>query len=315
MRYSKTKRAIFITDIIGQEADGFIGGDTVRSALEALGPGDVKIVINSPGGSIFEAWSMIEQLRQHRGRITTSIEGIAASAGSVIFLAGEFREMSVESTIMIHHVWTVAVGNHLELAKAACDLEKTSGTLVDYYVNKLGASRQQVTRWLDNETWFTSEESLQHRFAHRVTGAPTKQAASQFPLRDAAIAKLRRSIAKNSVDCARSACQEAIEKQEMRSRPLMTKIKARAHEQQHQPITLQGRLNWELAVEKVQRTAEKYHNHALVAKCIQLLAKPCSSPANPSNSWRAVTERILRSAEKYHDHATVARCKQLLAKP
>ncbi len=214
-RWDKSKREIFLYDVIGSAADGWFGGETMADALKALGPGDVHLRINSPGGGLFETWSMIEQLRRHPGRITTSVEGLAASAASALLLAGEFREMSPESMIMVHHPWAIVAGDHRDLRKLADDLEKSSDALVAFYSERTGIEERRIRAMLDAETYLNAQESLAAKFVHRITGdakQSTKTAASARPHYEAAVRKLAEYRAKREHDDAKREATARAEK-------------------------------------------------------------------------------------------------------
>ncbi len=276
MNYDRAKREIYVSGVIGDSVDGFFSADELRSCLNQLGTGPVKLIINSCGGNLHETWAMAEQLRRHDGKVTTAVQGLACSAASILFLCGEHREMSRESMVMVHHCWGVFAGNFRELAKFSEDLEKSSDTMISFYCSKLSQTRAQIQKWVDEETYFSSTESKYYGLSHRTSG--DEVAASKTPNRDKAELQVHKTIAANELMIAKSVASEKFEQRVKKERVAAISSRAGYCPTGHSPT-----------------------GH---------------SPPNPrTTSWRAAAEKMLRNAEKYHDHATVAKFKQLLAKP
>ena len=189
MKYDLTTREIFLYEEIGKTEDGFFGTAILQTALAKMGPGPITIRINSPGGSVYECWAMIELLKRHRGTITTTNDGIAASAASMLMLVGSVRTGSKESVVMVHNPWTVAVGDFEDIRTSADHLEIATINSANYYAERLGVSRSVVDDWLTKTSFFDANQALKHGFIQRIT-AP-QVAVSKTPLRDAAEAKLR----------------------------------------------------------------------------------------------------------------------------
>lgn len=169
-------------DIINE--DWRWGNDTsavsFRDALSALE--DVQVIdlhINSGGGDVFEASAIYNMLKRHKARIEVHIDGLAASAASVIAMAGDKVTMPQNAMMMIHNMWTIVMGNHNDLRKAADEAEKISdATVKQSYLNKNpNLDADKLAQMLDNETWLTADEALELGLIDEVVTA-TPVAAS-----------------------------------------------------------------------------------------------------------------------------------------
>ena len=175
---SKTDTAeILIYDEIG--GFGIEAGKFVAD-LGEVSAKTIKVRLNTPGGSVFDGVAIFNALRQHPARIEAHIDGLAASIGSIIALAADSVEMAKNAYFMIHNPWTLTIGDSAELRKTADLLDKIGGTLVQTYQDKTGASDEQVTAWMNNETWFTAQEALEAGFIDEITGDTT--AKNRFDL-------------------------------------------------------------------------------------------------------------------------------------
>lgn len=170
---SKTDTAeILIYDEIG--GFGIEAGKFV-AALAEITASTIKVRLNTPGGSVFDGVAIFNALRQHPARIETHIDSLAASIGSIIALAGDTVEMAKNAYLMIHNPWALTMGDSAELRKTAALLDKIGGTLVQAYQDKTGASDEQITAWMNDETWFTAQEALEAGFVDEITGETTAQ--------------------------------------------------------------------------------------------------------------------------------------------
>ncbi|HEC0958195.1 TPA: Clp protease ClpP, partial [Klebsiella pneumoniae] len=112
--------SISIYDSIGENWEGTgVTAKRISAALRAIGDKDVVVNINSPGGDFFEGVAIYNLLREHPGRVTVQVMGLAASAASVIAMAGDEILMGDGSFLMIHNAWAVAIGNRHDMADAA----------------------------------------------------------------------------------------------------------------------------------------------------------------------------------------------------
>jgi len=165
---------VMIYDEIGMygvDAKSFI--DDVKNL-----PKDTSVLlrINSPGGSVIDGLAIYDAISRLPQKVTSRIEGIAASMASVIALAADEVIMSENSLYMIHNVWGGEVGESDDLRKAADLMDKMGERLVNIYVSKSGNTEEQIRAWMDEETWFNSAEAVEAGFINLVE-APIKMAA------------------------------------------------------------------------------------------------------------------------------------------
>lgn len=139
------------------------------------GSGDITVWINSPGGDCVAAAQIYNMLTQYKGNVTVKIDGIAASAASVIAMAGNMVLMSPVSMMMIHNPATVAFGDHAEMQKAIDMLAEVKEYIINAYVIKTGLSRSKLSHLMDAETWMDANKAVELGFADDiVTRAETK---------------------------------------------------------------------------------------------------------------------------------------------
>lgn len=128
----------------------------------------IHLRINSPGGSVFAARTIEQALREHPARVVAHVDGLAASAATVVAMAADEVLMGAGSMFMIHKAWTIAFGNAADLLDTATLLEKIDGTLAATYAARTGGDVEQIAAWMKAETWFTADEAVQHGFADAV---------------------------------------------------------------------------------------------------------------------------------------------------
>lgn len=165
---------VLIYDYIGR--DGVTAKQVIKS-LATIDEGDVHIRINSPGGSVFEGMAIFNAIRRQGNRIVTHIDGLAASMGSVIALAGDEVRMAGNALMMIHNPWSLAIGDSEDMRREAELLDKIKKQIVDIYMERSGAARSDVEALMDLETWFDSEEASEFDFVDEVEGDRDAQAS------------------------------------------------------------------------------------------------------------------------------------------
>ena len=144
---------------------------TAQDVLAALNDvtGDVTVRMNSGGGDAFEGVAIKNVLRAHQGEVTVIVEGLAASAASVIAVGGADRLiMRPGAELMIHDAWTFADGNAADLEKLASDLERTSQAMAEIYAEKAGTSPEVMRQMMRDETWFSAQEAVDAGLADAV---------------------------------------------------------------------------------------------------------------------------------------------------
>lgn len=156
---------ILIYDDIG--ASWFDEGVTakgVKAQLEEMA-GDITVRINSGGGDVFEGFAIYNLLDQHNGNITVHIDGLAASAASVIAMAGDDINMGINALMMIHDPWTFAIGNSSDLAKTGELLDKIKDSIVNTYEKQTELDKNYISDLMAAETWMTADEAISDGFA------------------------------------------------------------------------------------------------------------------------------------------------------
>lgn len=137
----------------------------VDEALKDAGDNDLVVRLNSPGGSAFDGIAIYNRLKNHDGKVTIYVDGFAASAASVIAMAGEEVIMGAGAMIMIHEASTFSWGTKEDFRKQADLMDKLEEGIIDIYMNKANVSREEIREKMDAETWFSAEEALEIGFA------------------------------------------------------------------------------------------------------------------------------------------------------
>ena len=129
------------------------------------GTGPVTIYLNSPGGDCFAASQIYTMLMDYKGPVTVKIDGIAASAASVIAMAGADVLMAPTAMMMIHNPATIAFGDHKEMEKAIDMLEEVKSAIINAYEIKTSLPRKTLSKMMDEESWFNSLKAIELGFA------------------------------------------------------------------------------------------------------------------------------------------------------
>lgn len=163
------ERTLYLDGAIASESwfDDDVTPALFKSELTS-GKGNITVWINSPGGDCFAAAQIYNMLRDYGGKVTVKIDGIAASAASVIAMAGDEVLVSPVSMIMIHNPATVAMGDHNDMQKAIEMLDSVKNSIIDAYALKTGLSKGKLSSLMDNETWMDSSEAVKLGFADSV---------------------------------------------------------------------------------------------------------------------------------------------------
>jgi ATP-dependent Clp protease protease subunit len=130
--------------------------------------GDITIWINSPGGDCIAASQIYNMLMDYKGNVTVKIDGIAASAASVIAMAGTDVFMSPVSMMMIHNPMTIAFGDKVEMEKAIEMLNEVKESIINAYEIKTGLSRTKLSHLMDQESWFNAKKAVELGFADKI---------------------------------------------------------------------------------------------------------------------------------------------------
>ena len=138
-----------------------------RDELEAE-DGDVTVYINSPGGNVFAAAEIYTMLIEHKGKVTVKIDAIAASAASVIAMAGDTVLMSPVAMLMLHDPMTVAMGNAKDMEKAIATLNEVKESIINAYHAKSGLNRKKISQIMEDETWLNAKKAVELGFADGI---------------------------------------------------------------------------------------------------------------------------------------------------
>jgi ATP-dependent protease ClpP protease subunit len=158
--------SISILDVIGQDWMGNgITSAKISAILRNIGKRDVVVNVNSPGGDYFEGLAIYNLLRDHPAKVTVKILGVAASAASVIAMAGDEVQIARAGFLMIHNTWIVAMGDRNALREAADWLEPFDQVAVDIYAARTGLEPKALAKMLDRETWIGGTEAVDKNFA------------------------------------------------------------------------------------------------------------------------------------------------------
>ena len=163
------ERILFLNGTIAEENwfDDDVTPAHFKDELNA-GTGDVTLWINSPGGDCIAAAQIYNMLSEYPGRVTVKIDGIAASAASVIAMAGNDVQRSPVSMMMIHNPATIAWGDHTEMKKALELLDAVKESIINAYVLKTGQSRAKLSHLMDAETWMDANKAVELGFADGI---------------------------------------------------------------------------------------------------------------------------------------------------
>ena len=151
--------------------ESFWGDEVTPKAFrEELNAGteDITVWINSPGGNVFAAAEIYTMLRDYPGSVTVKIDAIAASAASVIAMAGNKVLMSPVAMLMIHDPSTIAMGNTKDMEKAIATLNEVKESIINAYAAKSGLSHNRISKLMENETWMNAKKAVELGFADEV---------------------------------------------------------------------------------------------------------------------------------------------------
>jgi ATP-dependent Clp protease protease subunit len=156
----------------GQIAENSWFGDEVTPAIfrdELMkGEGNITVWINSPGGDVFAAAQIYNMLMDYKGNVTVRIDGLAASAASVIAMAGTTVEMSPVGMLMVHNPSTAVIGNTKEMQAAIQMLDEVKESILNAYELKTGQPRQSLSDLMDAESWMNAKKAVELGFADTI---------------------------------------------------------------------------------------------------------------------------------------------------
>ena len=167
----------------GEISDETWYGDEVTPGLfrEELSSceGDITVWINSPGGDVFAAAQIYNMLMEYKGNVRVRIDGLAASAASVIAMAGGTVEMSPVAMMMIHNPATISIGDEHEMQKAIDMLSEVKESIINAYEIKTGMGRTKIANLMDAESWMNAKKAVELGFADSILFASQDAAVSE----------------------------------------------------------------------------------------------------------------------------------------
>ncbi|HEV7345480.1 MAG TPA: head maturation protease, ClpP-related [Devosia sp.] len=184
---------ITMFDVIGEDfwSGGGVTAKKVASQLRAIGARPVEVQINSPGGDMFEGIAVYNVLREHSQPITIKVMGMAASAASIIAMAGDTIEVGAASFIMIHNCWVLAMGNRHDMRETADFLEPFDQAMVDVYAQRTGGDAKKIAKWMDDETFMSGSMAIERGFADALLDADAVKVDENAKARDREVNDLR----------------------------------------------------------------------------------------------------------------------------
>lgn len=160
-------RTISVYDVIGYDywtGEG-VTAKRIAGALRTMGAGPVTVNVNSPGGDMFEGLAIYNLLREHDGEVTVKVLGLAASAASVIAMAGDTVQVARAGFLMIHNAWVMAIGNRNDLIEIADTLKPFDDAMASIYAARTGKDMKAMAKLMDAETWIGGQSAIDDGFA------------------------------------------------------------------------------------------------------------------------------------------------------
>lgn len=158
--------SISVYDSIGENWEGTgVTAKRISGALRSIGARDVTVNVNSPGGDFFEGVAIYNLLREHKAKVTVRVMGLAASAASVIAMAGDEIQMGNGAFLMVHNAWAVAIGNRHDMKDAAAHLEPFDAAMAQVYASRTGKTVEAMAALMDKETWIGASQAVADGFA------------------------------------------------------------------------------------------------------------------------------------------------------
>lgn len=161
------ENSISILDPIGFDpwtGEG-VSAKRISAALRSIGGGPVTVNVNSPGGDVFEGLAIYSLLKEYKGEVTVNVLGLAASAASIIAMAGDTVRIAKAGFFMIHNTWTLVAGDRNYLAEIAGWLQPFDDAMAGIYEDRTGMARKELIKKMDLETWIGGDASISQGFA------------------------------------------------------------------------------------------------------------------------------------------------------
>lgn len=192
------ENTITIFDVIGEDwwGDG-VSANRIAAALRSLGVDDVTVHINSPGGDMFEGLAIYNLLREYQGKVTVKVLGLAASAASIIAMAGDEVQIGRGAFLMIHNAWIVAAGNRNDFREYADYLEPFDKAMADIYAARSGMPVVEIQSLMDKESFIGGGDSVEKGLADALLSSDEITSDDESP--SAALRKIDAFLAKGGM--------------------------------------------------------------------------------------------------------------------
>ena len=165
-RAGEDEATISVLDVIGEDFWGEgVTAKRIAAALRQIGPRDVTVTINSPGGDVFEGIAIYNLLAEHPAKVTVKVLGLAASAASIIAMAGDQILIGRAAFLMIHNSWVMAAGDRHALRAVSEWLEPFDAAMAGVYSARTGMDDGKIAGLMDDETWLNGQRAVDDGFA------------------------------------------------------------------------------------------------------------------------------------------------------
>ncbi|WP_406627698.1 head maturation protease, ClpP-related [Pectobacterium carotovorum] len=192
---ASSDNSISVFDVIGRDYwDEGVTAKRIAGALRSMNGADVTVNINSPGGDMFEGLAIYNLLREYEGKVTVKVLGIAASAASVIAMAGDEIQIGRGAFLMIHNCWIVAMGNRHDFAELADYLKPFDSAMADIYAARSGLDTDTISKLMDAESYIGGSDAVDKGLADSLLSADAVSDGDDSPA--AALRKLDALLAK-----------------------------------------------------------------------------------------------------------------------
>ncbi|WP_131033144.1 head maturation protease, ClpP-related [Klebsiella variicola] len=194
---SDNDNSISIFDVVGRDYwDEGVTAKRISGALRSMNGADVTVNINSPGGDMFEGLAIYNLLREYQGKVTVKVLGIAASAASIIAMAGDDIQIGRGAFLMIHNCWVVAMGNRHDFAELSTSLEPFDTAMADIYSARSGLDIATVQQLMDAESYIGGSDAVEKGLADSLLSADAVSDGDDSP--SSALRKLDALLAKTN---------------------------------------------------------------------------------------------------------------------
>lgn len=181
--------------IYGDIGESWWGDSTsakdIEEALKATTASEITVRLNSPGGDVFDGIAIYNQLKNHSAKVIVQVDGLAASAASLIAMAADELIMNTGSMLMIHEASTWAWGTKHDIRKTLNALEGIDKSIADIYMTRFQGERSEIETMISNETWFTASEAVEFGLADQVNEVVEEEEIDAEEFKNSILAKFR----------------------------------------------------------------------------------------------------------------------------